>query len=75
MFIRPSDLALAHVTGHGTFSRTVVGTRRVGSARRAELSLEENLSSVEITLPLEHTLVRGEKLDVSLLTMRLFPTG
>ncbi len=74
LFIRPSDLALAHATGHGTFSGKVVGTRRVGSARRAELSLDEQLPSVEITLPLEHAVVRGQELHVSLLTMRLFPT-
>lgn len=74
LFIRPSDLALAHATGHGTFSGRVVGTRRVGSARRAELFVEEKLPSVEVTLPLEHTVVRGEELHVSLLTMRLFPT-
>jgi sulfate transport system ATP-binding protein len=74
LFIRPSDLVLAHATGHGTFSGKVVGTRRVGSARRAELSLEEQLPSVEITLPLEHAVVRGQELHVSLLTMRLFPT-
>ncbi|WP_422035616.1 sulfate/molybdate ABC transporter ATP-binding protein [Reyranella sp.] len=74
LFIRPSDLALAHATGHGTFSGTVVGTRRVGAARRAELSIDQNLPSVEVTLPLEHTVVKGDELHVSLLTMRLFPT-
>jgi hypothetical protein len=50
----------------------VVGTRRVGSARRAELLLEDNLPSVEVTLPLEHAVLKGEELHLNLLTMRLF---
>ena len=74
LFIRPSDLMLANATGHGTFSGKVVGTRRVGSSRRAELVLEENLPSVEVTLPLEHAVVRGDELHLNLLTMRLFST-
>ncbi len=72
LFIRPSDLTLAHSTGHGTFTGKVVGTRRVASVRRAELTLEEGLPSVEITLPLEHAVRRGEELHLNLLTMRLF---
>jgi sulfate transport system ATP-binding protein len=72
LFIRPSDLTLAHSTGHGTFMGKVVGTRRVGATRRAELRLEDNLPSVEVTLPLEHAVLRGEELHLNLLTMRLF---
>lgn len=74
LFIRPTDLTLAHSTGHGTFAGRVVGTRRVGAARRAELILEEGLPSVEVTLPLEHPVVKGQELLLNLLTMRLFPT-
>lgn len=72
LFIRPTDLALAHATGHGTFTGKVVGTRRVGSARRAEVILDQGLPSVEVTLPLEHSVERGQELLVNLLTMRLF---
>ena len=72
LFIRPSDLTLAHSTGHGTFMGKVVGTRRVGSVRRAELILEDGLPSVEVTLPLEHAVLKGEELHLNLLTMRLF---
>ncbi len=74
LFIRPSDLTLAHSTGHGTFSGKVLALRRVGSARRAELMLDEKLPSVEVTLPLEHAVTKGEQLHLNLLTMRLFST-
>jgi len=73
LFIRPTDLTLAHSTGHGTFAGKVVGTRRVGAARRAEVILEDGLPSVEVTLPLEHPVVKGQELLLNLLTMRLFP--
>lgn len=73
LFVRPSDLTLAHSTGHGTFSSKVVGTRRVGSARRAELVLDENLRSIEVTLPLEHAVHKGEELHLNLFIMQLFP--
>ena len=35
--------------------------------------LDENLPSVEVTLPLEHAVHKGEELHLNLFTMRLFP--
>ena len=67
------DLALAQVAGDGTLSGKVAGMRRVGAARRAEIVLEDGLPSVEVTLPLEHSIEKGQELNLKLLTLRLFP--
>ena len=50
----------------------VLGVRRSGSSRRAELSLADGLPSVEIELPEGHAVRRGDVLPVVLTHLRLF---
>jgi sulfate transport system ATP-binding protein len=50
----------------------VVAVRRTGPARRAELVLAQGLPTVEIELPLDHAVARGDILPVRLAKIRLF---
>jgi sulfate transport system ATP-binding protein len=71
LFIRPRDLVLAE-GAPGAIPARVVAVRRTGPARRAELSLADGLPTVEIELPLDRTVRKGDVLPVVLATVRLF---
>jgi sulfate transport system ATP-binding protein len=74
LFVRPSDIVVTNGPDEA-LSAEVVGVRRTGPARRAELSLGEGLPTVEIELPARHALRKGESLQVRLATVRLFASG
>ena len=71
LFVRPRDFALALGAADAIPAR-VVAVRRTGPARRAELVLAEGLPTVEIELPLDHAVARGDILPVRLARIRLF---
>jgi sulfate transport system ATP-binding protein len=71
LFVRPRDLVIANREPDAIAAR-VIGVRRSGGSRRAELSLAEDLPSVEIELPLGHPVRRGDLLPVALATVRLY---
>jgi sulfate/thiosulfate transport system ATP-binding protein len=71
LFVRPRDFALADGAADAIPAR-VVAVRRTGPARRAELVLAEGLPTVEIELPLDHAVARGDVLPVRLAKIRLF---
>ena len=70
LFVRPRDFTLAHGETDAIPAR-VVAIRRTGPARRAELELAENLPPIEIELPLDHAVARGDILSVRLAKIRL----
>jgi sulfate transport system ATP-binding protein len=74
LFVRPRDFALADGAADVIPAR-VVAVRRTGPARRAELVLAEGLPTVEIELPLDHAVARGDILLVRLAKIRLFATS
>jgi sulfate transport system ATP-binding protein len=71
LFVRPRDFVLADGAG-GAIPARVVAVRRTGPARRAELVLAPGLPTVEIELPLDHAVGRGDILPVRLAKIRLF---
>ena len=71
LFVRPRDLVVA-TEPKGAIPARVASLRRTGPARRAELVLAEGLPTVEIELPLDHAVARGDVLRVRLATVRLF---
>jgi sulfate transport system ATP-binding protein len=71
LFIRPRDLVLAD-GAPGAIHARVAAVRRTGPARRAELVLAEGLPAVEIELPLDRVVRKGDVLPVVLATVRLF---
>ncbi len=71
LFVRPRDLVIAK-PGTGAIPARVIGVRRSGTSRRAELSLADDLPTVEIELPDGRTARRGDVLPVVLATVRLF---
>ena len=71
LFVRPRDFALARGEADAIPAR-VVAVRRTGPARRAELELAPGLPTVEIELPLDHAVARGDILPVRLARIRLF---
>ena len=71
LFVRPRDLVIAE-PGTGAIPARVIGVRRSGTSRRAELSLADDLPTVEIELPDGRTVRRGDVLPVVLATVRLF---
>jgi sulfate transport system ATP-binding protein len=71
LFVRPRDLALAGGASDAIAAR-VVAVRRTGPARRAELALAPGLPTVEIELPLDHAVAKGDILPVRLARIRLF---
>ena len=71
LFVRPRDLVIAR-PGTDAIPARVIGVRRSGTSRRAELSLADDLPTVEIELPDGRTVRRGEVLPVVLATVRLF---
>jgi sulfate transport system ATP-binding protein len=66
-----SDLVIAK-PGADAIPARVIGVRRSGTSRRAELSLADDLPTVEIELPEGRTVRRGDRLPVVLATVRLF---
>jgi sulfate transport system ATP-binding protein len=72
LFVRPRDLVPSDARSGGLPTR-VTGLRRAGPARRAELTIAEGLPSVEIELPADLTVAKGELLHVQFRTLRLFP--
>ena len=50
----------------------MVAVRRTGPARRAELALADGLPTVEVELPPDHAVVKGDVLPVRLAKIRLF---
>jgi sulfate transport system ATP-binding protein len=71
LFVRPGDLAVARDRREAIPAR-VTAIHRSGSVRRAELALAEGLPTVEIELPVESVVRKGEQLPVVLTTVRLF---
>ena len=69
--MRPPDFALADGAADAIPAR-VVAVRRTGPARRAELVLAEGLPTVEIELPLDSPVTKGDMLPVRLAKIRLF---
>lgn len=71
LFVRPRDLVLADDPAAGLPAR-VVAVRRSGPARRAELSLADDLPGVEIELPAGHGARKGDVLSIAFASIRLF---
>jgi sulfate transport system ATP-binding protein len=71
LFVRPRDLVVAR-TGADAIAARVLGVRRSGTSRRAELSLGDDLPTVEIELPEGRSVRRGEVLPIAFATLRLF---
>jgi sulfate transport system ATP-binding protein len=71
LFVRPRDLVVA-TEPRGAIPARVAALRRTGPARRAELVLAEGLPTVEIELPLDCPVAKGDVLPVRLATIRLF---
>ena len=71
LFVRPGDVALAADPAGGILA-CVKTVRRTGAARRAEVSLDAGLPTIEIELPLEHAVAQGDMLRIVLSTRRLF---
>lgn len=75
LFVRPRDLKPATPASPGAIHARVTAVRRTGSARRAELTLGDSLPRVEIGLPLDHAVCKGDTLAVTFVTTRLFLAG
>jgi sulfate transport system ATP-binding protein len=71
LFVRPRDLVPAATRAAGLPAR-VTGVRRAGPARRAELMLGDGLPGIEIELPADISVARGDVLAVQFRTVRLF---
>ena len=74
LFVRPRDLVLADGAADAIHAR-VVAVRRTGPARRAELLFADALPTVEMELPLDRTIAKGDLLSVRFATLRLFPSA
>ncbi|MBL6614086.1 MAG: sulfate/molybdate ABC transporter ATP-binding protein [Reyranella sp.] len=71
LFVRPNDLVITENDPDAIRAR-VLGVRRSGSSRRAELSLADGLPAVEIELPEGRAARRGDVVPVVLTHLRLF---
>ncbi|MFL9826656.1 sulfate/molybdate ABC transporter ATP-binding protein [Rhodoplanes sp. SY1] len=71
LFLRPRDLVPSDA--RSGVAASVVGVRRAGPARRAELRLGDTLPPVEIELPTDVTVARGDTMHVAFRALRLFP--
>ena len=74
LFVRPRDLVLADGAADAIHAR-VVAVRRTGPARRAELLFADALPTVEMELPLDRPIAKGDLLSVRFATLRLFPSA
>jgi len=74
LFVRPGDLVVADCADDDTIPARVVAVRRVGAVRRAEVALADSLPTVEIALPADSPVRRGDPLQVRFATLRLFPS-
>ena len=72
LFVRPHDLVLAEPAGGNRLSATIVSLRRRGPVRRVELLFGDGLPTVEIEVPLESCVRRGQRVPLRLVTPRLF---
>jgi sulfate transport system ATP-binding protein len=72
LFVRPGDLVVAERAADDVLTARVLGVRRVGAARRAEVELAQDLPPVEVVLPADSTVRRGDTLVVRFATLRLF---
>jgi sulfate transport system ATP-binding protein len=71
LYVRPRDLVLAPGAA-GALPAKVAAVRRAGAARRAVLHLGTNLPEVEMELPADATLAKGEAIEVAFTRLRLF---
>jgi sulfate/thiosulfate transport system ATP-binding protein len=71
LFVRPRDLVIGR-PGADAIPARVLGVRRSGTSRRAELSLAADLPTVEIELPEGRSVRRGDVLPIVFATLRLF---
>jgi sulfate transport system ATP-binding protein len=74
LFVRPGDLVVAEEAADDVLVAQILGVRRAGAARRAEVELAQGLPAVEVVLPADSTLRRGDTLAVRFATLRLFPS-
>ena len=73
LFVRPGDLVVADCPDDDdVLPARVVAVRRAGAARRAEVALADSLPTVEIALPADTAVARGDLLPVRFATLRLF---
>jgi len=72
LFVRPHDLVLAEPAGGNPLGATVVSLRRRGPVRRVELLFGDGLPTVEIEVPLESCVRKGQLVALRLVTPRLF---
>ena len=72
LFVRPRDLVLADGGEANALPATVVAVRRAGPARRAELHLGEGLPTVEMELPADAVIGKGDVVQVALTRLRVF---
>ena len=71
LYVRPRDLVLANGEANALPAR-IADVRRAGAARRAELQLDEDLPTVEMELPPDALLARGDTVHVSFRRLRAF---
>ena len=71
LFVRRGDLVVSDDRRHSIPAR-VLAVRRTGGTRRAELALADDLPSVEVDLPADSVVGKGDVLSVMLATVRLF---
>jgi sulfate/thiosulfate transport system ATP-binding protein len=74
LFIRPEDLRFGQTAGTPLRAR-VTGIRRSGPARRLELLLLDGQPPVEIEVPADQRIERGDVVTVALGKVRLFPVA
>jgi len=75
LFVRPNDLVLAQSGAPEAISGVVRNMRRAGAQRRVELVVSERLPALELDLPQEKVVGRGDSLTVALTHVRLFERG
>jgi sulfate/thiosulfate transport system ATP-binding protein len=74
LFLRPREVRLAE-PGEPSLAARVVTLRRSAAHRRAELSLGEELPTIEMELPPALELQRGAEVAVAFSAIRLFPSA
>ncbi|BBF93456.1 sulfate/molybdate ABC transporter ATP-binding protein [Blastochloris tepida] len=71
LFVRPRDLVLAEGEANALSAR-IADVRRAGATRRAELQIDADLPKVEMELPPDVLLARGDTVHVSFRRLRAF---
>ncbi|ALK09829.1 sulfate/molybdate ABC transporter ATP-binding protein [Blastochloris viridis] len=76
LFVRPRDLVMARSDGGATAPQTlpahVAAVRRAGATRRAELRFGDSLPPVEMEVPVEVVLAKGDNIRVAFTHVRVF---